>query len=63
MTRLLQLGSIVLLTLLSMISAINFTSRDVQAAEAIGDAPNHLTLCRLSPEAQDGLPLGNFPLA
>ena len=34
MTRLLQLGPIVLLTLLPMISAMNFTSRDVQAAEA-----------------------------
>jgi iron(III) transport system substrate-binding protein len=34
MARLLPLGSIVLLTLLPMVSAMNFTSRDVQAAEA-----------------------------
>jgi ABC-type Fe3+ transport system substrate-binding protein len=33
MTRLLQLGSIVLLALLPMLSVVNFTSRDVQAAE------------------------------
>jgi hypothetical protein len=33
MTRLLQLGSIVLLALLPMLSVVNFTSRDVRAAE------------------------------